>query len=199
VLLIVFRLDQISSVHHPLALSQVHTFTGGPRGIRNSEAPGIDASSSPLRVFQLFFAEIITLLVAKTNRYYRDHLDRLDRGPSPQPDVTEAEMRVFLAITISMGHCIRDKMTDYWSRAGNFHTASCGNAMPRDRYLHILRLLHFTDNKKVPDMKDENYDWLWKIRNLFDILNDRFSKFYNPSEHLAVDEVIVKFKGRVIF
>jgi hypothetical protein len=26
-----------------------------------------------------------------------------------------------------------------------------------------------------------------------------FSKFYNPSEHFAVDEVTVKFKGRVIF
>ena len=46
----------------------VHTFTGDPWGI-NSEAPGIDASSSPLRVFQLFFVEIITLLVAQTNRY----------------------------------------------------------------------------------------------------------------------------------
>jgi hypothetical protein len=55
----------------------------GPRGIRNSEAPGIDASSSPLRVFQSFFAEIITLLVAETNRYYHDHLDILDQGPPP--------------------------------------------------------------------------------------------------------------------
>ena len=26
-----------------------------------------------------------------------------------------------------------------------------------------------------------------------------FSKFYNPSEHLAVGEVIVKFKGRTVF
>ena len=26
-----------------------------------------------------------------------------------------------------------------------------------------------------------------------------FSKFYNPSEHLAVDEITVKFKGRLIF
>jgi len=33
----------------------------------------------------------------------------------------------------------------------------------------------------------------------FQILNKKFSKFYSPSEHLAVDEVIVKFKGRVIF
>jgi len=37
------------------------------------------------------------------------------------------------------------------------------------------------------------------MRNLFQILNEKFSKFYSPSEHLAVHEVIVKFKGRVIF
>jgi len=34
---------------------------------------------------------------------------------------------------------------------------------------------------------------------VFDKLNEACAKFYNPSEHLAVDEVIVKFKGRVIF
>jgi hypothetical protein len=67
--------------------------------------------------------------------------------------VTEAEMHVFLAITISMGHCIWDELTDYWSRADNFPTAFYGNAMPRDRYLHILHFLHFTNNKKVPDIK----------------------------------------------
>jgi hypothetical protein len=26
-----------------------------------------------------------------------------------------------------------------------------------------------------------------------------YAKFYNPSEYLAVDKVIVKFKGKVIF
>jgi len=26
-----------------------------------------------------------------------------------------------------------------------------------------------------------------------------FSKYYNPSEYLAVDEVIVKFKGSIVF
>jgi len=59
--------------------------------------------------------EIITLLVVETNRYYHDHLDRLDKGPLPLPDVTEADMLVFLTITIQMGHCIWDKLTDYWS------------------------------------------------------------------------------------
>jgi len=39
----------------------------------------------------------------------------------------------------------------------------------------------------------------WKIRDLFEIIRTNFSKFYNPSEYLAVYEVIVKFKGRIVF
>jgi len=78
----------------------VHTFTGGPKEKSNSEAPHLNDSSSPLSVFLLYFAEILTLLVVETNRYYHNQLDRFDEGPSPQPDVTEAEMLVFLAITI---------------------------------------------------------------------------------------------------
>jgi hypothetical protein len=31
------------------------------------------------------------------------------------------------------------------------------------------------------------------------MLNVAYSKFYNPSEHLAIDEVIVLFKGKVVF
>jgi hypothetical protein len=51
----------------------------------------------------------------ETTRYYHSHLDRIDDGPSPLPDMTEAEMLVFLAITIQIGHCIQDKLTDYWA------------------------------------------------------------------------------------
>ncbi|PNF26682.1 hypothetical protein B7P43_G03391 [Cryptotermes secundus] len=37
------------------------------------------------------------------------------------------------------------------------------------------------------------------MRTIFDTLNDAYKNYYNPSEHLAVDEIIVKFKGRVVF
>jgi hypothetical protein len=42
-------------------------------------------------------------------------------------------------------------------------------------------------------------EWLRKLRTVFDKLNEAYAKFYIPSEHLALDEVIAKFKGRVIF
>jgi hypothetical protein len=34
---------------------------------------------------------------------------------------------------------------------------------------------------------------------MFDKLSDSYPKYYSPTEHLAVDEIIVFFKERVIF
>jgi hypothetical protein len=127
--------------------SIVHNYTGGPRGKKDSEAPHVNDSFSPLSVFLLYFAVIITLLVVETNRYYHCYLDSLDDGPSPVPDVTEAEMFVFLAITVQMGHCIRDQLTDYWATMEQFYMPFYSNMMKQDRYLHILQVLHFADNR----------------------------------------------------
>jgi len=135
----------------------------GPRGKKDNEASHINDDSSPLSVDLLYFAEIITLLVLETNRYYHDYLNKLDDGPSPDPDVTEAEMFVFLALTIQMGHGVRDKLTDYWSTLDQVYTPFYGTMMNRDGYLPILRYLHFTDNRNECDRTDETFDRLWKI------------------------------------
>jgi len=56
----------------------------------------------------------------------------------------------------------------------------------------------FPDSSQTLD-EGKEYDRLWKLRTVFDILNEAYATLYSPSEHLAVDEVIVKFKGIVIF
>jgi hypothetical protein len=170
----------------------VHTFTGASNG-KSSEAVHITKESTPISVLLLFFAEIITLLVVETNRYY---LQNSDDRPSPQREVTEAEMFAFLALTLQMGHTIQHRLRNYWTKVEQLHFPFYGQTMARARYFHILRFLHFTDNRKLVDRKD---DRLWKLQDLFEIIRTNFSKFYNPSEHLAIDEVIVKFKGRVLF
>jgi len=70
------------------------------------------------------------------------------------------------------------------------YTPFYGTMMKWDWYLHILRYSHFTDSRNDPDRTDENFDRLWKIRDLFDVLNATFSKFYNLSENLASNEVL---------
>ena len=103
----------------------------------------------------------------------------------------------FLALTLQMGHTVQDRLDDYWTKMEQLRTPFYGQMMVRARYCHILRFLHFTDNNR--NGVDRTDDRLWKIWDLFEIIRTNFSKFYNPSKHLAVDEVIVKFKGRVLF
>ena len=47
--------------------------------------------------------------------------------------------------------------------------------------------------------RHENYDRLWKMRAIFDKLSDPYAKCYSPTKCLAVDEVIVLFRGRVVW
>ena len=111
--------------------------------------------------------------------------------------MTETEMFAFLALTLQMEHTIQGRLEDYWAKMEQFRTPFYGKTMAPAGYYHILRFLYFTDNNR--NGVDRTDDRLWKIRDLFEIIRTKFSKFYNPSEHLVVDEVIVKFKGRVLF
>jgi hypothetical protein len=113
--------------------------------------------------------------------------------------MTLKEMYSFLALILQMGHDIRDTLKVYWTTAEQFSTPFFRKMMKQDRFCHILRYLHFIDNGDEPDKRDDNFDRLWKMRTIFDMLNDAYAKYYSPTEHLAVDEIIALFKGRVVF
>ena len=126
--------------------------------------------SSPLSVLLLllFFTEIFHLLVEQTNVYYQQHLDR-QAGPSHRlPDITLPDMTTFIALALQMGHELKDTLHDYWVRLRQLHNPFHGKTMARDRFLHILRFLHFADNwqetwrrRRIwPTM--ENKDCLWQ-------------------------------------
>ena len=104
----------------------------------------------------------------------------------------------FTALALQMGHILKDTPHDYWSRLKQIHTPFHGETMTPDRFLHIPQFLHFVDNSRRSDPGEE-YDRLWKIRTIFYTLNQAYPTFYNPLEHLAVDEVTVNFQGSVIF
>ncbi|XP_035217856.1 piggyBac transposable element-derived protein 4-like [Stegodyphus dumicola] len=152
-------------------------------------------------VFQMHLLDFITL---ETNNYIEQFFE-LTESVSKKAhsvkwkNVSASELRKFLALTLLMGHIDKDSLKDYWSTDEMIETPFFGKAIARDRYLNILRFLHFSDNKLAPNKEDPEYDRMWKIRNVFEILNYRFKEIYDPTEELAVDEVIVAFKGRVVF
>ena len=71
------------------------------------------------------------------------------------------------------------------------------NTMKCNRNSHILQFLHFMDKRDEVDTKEGNCDRLWEIKDIYEILNRTFSRFHNPSENLATQEVILLFRGRI--
>jgi len=157
---------------------KIHPFVGPAKGLKNSEALHINKDSSPLAVMVLFFHRNFSA-AGGTNLYYRQHLDRQAGHSRRLPDITLPDIMTFTALALQMGHNVKDTLHDYWSGLKQLHTPFYGETMTRDRFLHILRVC--------------------TLRTIHIDSTQAYPKFYNPSEHLAVDEVIVIFQGTVIF
>jgi len=86
----------------------------------------------------------------------------------------------------------------YWSTDLVYKTSIFRDTMARNRFLLLLRVLHFADNDRL-DATDPNRDWLHKNQAFANLIRTHCTKVYSPSKDLCVDESLVLFKGRVAF
>jgi hypothetical protein len=59
-----------------------------------------------------------------------------------------------------------------------------------------MRCLYFENNENPTDRTSPDNEKLWKIRRVYNYLNNKYSTLCNPREYLAGDEVIAEFKER---
>ena len=52
------------------------------------------------------------------------------------------------------------------------------------------------DNSQEPPRGNPNFDKLYKVRPLLDNLSGTFKIFYGPDRHQAIDESMIRLKGR---
>lgn len=83
----------------------------------------------------------------QTNLYQEQNPEPVREKMKPWSPVTENELRTFFGLTINMGHVRKGALKDYWSEDFLLSTPLFGNIMPRNRYLQILRYLHFANNE----------------------------------------------------
>jgi hypothetical protein len=80
-----------------------------------------------------------------------------------------------------------------------YRGADARRVMAGDCFLHIIRFLHVEYDDEPETCDDPRCFKCSKIRNIFDILNNKICEMYNPTKHLAVDKVLTLYEGRVIF
>ena len=150
---------------------------------------------SILETFQLFFTSaLVTLIVEQTNLYASQVL--AESANSKWTAVTEDDIWAFLGFTILMGINVLPALSHYWRKDKVFHYAPVANRISRDRFMDILRFLHFVDNSSLPDRAVPDYDRLCRIRPVIEAVQEACARNFHGHQHQSIDEAMIAFKGR---
>lgn len=149
---------------------------------------------TPYQLFQLFFTDdFIDHLVFHTNLYAEQ--EHLATGKSCTNTNIE-EMKAFLGLNLLMGMKRLPSYKDYWSSAPDLHDPYISSIMTLKKFSWLLSHLHLNDNSMIPSRDSALYDKLYKVRPMLDHLAQKFEECLLPSKELALDESMIKFKGR---
>jgi len=70
--------------------------------------------------------------------------------------------------------------------------------MSRNRYMLIMRALHFYTNPES-ETEIQNLSRIYKIEPVLNYFNKRMNDVYQPSTNLSLDESMVLWRGWLLF
>ncbi|CAH1986893.1 unnamed protein product [Acanthoscelides obtectus] len=149
---------------------------------------------SPYFFFNLFITdELIEDIVFQTNLYAEQEFQKNTKKYNP---TNTKEMKVFLGLNIFMRIKPLPSYRNYWSVDEDMHDNYISQFMPVNRFGWLLSHVHLNDNSVMPKKWDAGFDKLYKVRPFIDKIKENLKKYYNCTKNIAIDESIIKFKGR---
>ena len=109
-------------------------------------------------------------------------------------DIELWELKNFLALYFLTGVIAKPSLELYWDTREVVKTPFFPATMSRNRFQLILRFIHFSDNGNA-----DPADRLYKVRPVLDFLLGRFRALYTPAREIAIDEGMMKWRGRLQF
>ena len=177
----------------------------------------IEAAASPLTIFLHFMPVRLWQHIAnETNDYFEESIDRRVREhveyqakrkeklPSYVPKSEERirrelndvspvephELCIMIGLMIARSLCPqREKLSKHWKRdeEGAIPRGTFTPFMTRDRFMHLLRNLHFSSNGDSRAQTDRG----WKIRPVIQTLQSTFKNGYSVPPIISFDEAML--------
>lgn len=168
------------------------THLPGPKGIAAK-------LFSPKEILNLFIDEHTYKIIVECTNIYIDSIKcnyERDRDARPT-NVTEIKALFGLLLLIGTYKSSRTNIQKLWDNSRGNGLESCYLTMSRNRFSFLLRCLRFDDIRDRASRRE--FDKFAPIRNVFEIINNNFSKYFIPSEYLTVDEQLLAFRGNCPF
>ena len=153
-------------------------------------------TSSPESLFKLFFDDEIIRTICKASNEYA-HLMK-DTKPvmyGYYKRMVGVDLYNLIGIIIHLGYCKIQKYRLAWSPESLCYDPFISRVMSRNRFEGLMSCLHVVDKETEAALKEAG-DKLAKIRPLYDYLNAKCKKFYQPNSQVSIDERMVRSKAR---
>lgn len=172
--------------------------------IKSNQFYGEVAGVNPVDYFNFFFSEdFLSMICTETNAQAQRLLNNRPTRESPGrrrdfsritawKPIIVPELKIFLGLLFHMGTIQLSRLQDYWKKDRLFSMPIFGQQMSRNRFLLIMRCLHFTS-------EEESEDPLFKVRSIIDYFNNKMTECYYPAQQLSLDESMVLWRGRLSF
>lgn len=148
--------------------------------------PVSQSIQEPISYFRGFFdVELLSYVVEQSNLY------ALQTDPNKPLNLSQMELEQFLGTVMQMSLIKLPRARYYWA-SGTSIPQVC-QVFSRDRWEEIKSKLHFSDNSKMPQRGEDNFDKLYKLRPVLDYLCIKFNSI-PMDQMLCINEQIVPFK-----
>lgn len=153
-----------------------------------------DDNITPYFLFSLFLTnDVIDDIAFQTNLYAEQEFQKSSIKYTP---TSTDEVKLFLGINLLMGIKVLPSYRDYWSTDNDLNDPYISKLMVVNRFGWMLSHLHLNNNALLRNRQQPDFDKLYKVGPFIDALQKNFQKHYKPHENIAIDESMIKFKGR---
>jgi hypothetical protein len=150
--------------------------------------------NSPLKSWrQVFTSSILDKIVKYTNEYGQSKCATWDT-------ITRTDLTDFISILfVSSIQKRKDKSSNWWSENPTLESPVIKKIMSGRKFHTILRYLHVVSIHDQPERNDPDYDPIYKVKELMDLLEARYNRLYVPGQALSLDESLIRAFGRIKF
>jgi DNA polymerase III epsilon subunit-like protein len=159
-------------------------------GVQCSE----NSINSPLKSWRaIFTTSILERIVQYTNEYG-------SAKDENWTNITRTDLTDFISVLfVSSIQKRKDRTTQWFSNDVLYENGVIKRIMSGRKFHTILRFLHVCSLEEQPDPEDDDYDPGYKVKELKDMLEDRFGKLFVPGRNLSLDETLLRAFGRIKF
>jgi Transposase IS4 len=164
-----------------------------PLELHYKPSESIATGLSELDTFQkLLTPAVVDLMVNATNSYTENARKITDEySARPWSPVNSTEIWRYIGCLLYMGEHIERERSQYWS-----NTHHLGESLSKIRFEQIHRYFTLRDGSVHPMQEGESF--VWRVEPIATIVRQNCSANWIPSSHLAIDEAMVPYTGRLL-